>query len=321
MTGDATNANAPAVNAGAFFIRAVIDVGTNSTKLLVARFGAGDMEVLSDVVTVTRLGGGDGDGKLSPAAMERTTTVIGEMCREARRLGAGTIAAVGTQALRSAGNRGDFIRMVEAVCGVVVRVISGEEEAELSFRAASPFTETLGRAIVFDVGGGSSEIILGRAGSMERRASVPVGALSLQKKFFAETGGGVSSRAINDAARHISGELPREFFDSGPVGRCVGVGGTVITLASVAAFADGRGGAPADGAILSAAELDRQIAMYASMDSVERTRIPGLPRERADIILPGAMIVKSLMNMARRDELAVCGRGLRHGLIEMMAAG
>jgi exopolyphosphatase/guanosine-5'-triphosphate,3'-diphosphate pyrophosphatase len=300
-------------------IKAVMDVGTNSIKLLVAKASFGPLSVIADIVSVCRLGEGlEETGVLSPAAMERSAAAIEEMSGAARGFGAGEITAVGTQALRAARNADEFIRLARVECGVEIRVISGDEEALLSFmavRSAMREDPPCG-IIVFDVGGGSSEAIYGRD-SAERRLSIPVGALSLRARFFAPSAGAVSDRATDEAGSYVSSVARGAGFapdaDLGNEYKCFGVGGTATTLASVFLKGDWDG---VDGTVLGRSEIDRQIAMYARADAESRRKIEGLPPDRADIILPGACIVKELMKMASRDELVVSCRGLRHGLME-----
>ena len=320
MTGPMT-AKPPSLETGGFFIKAVLDIGTNSVKLLAAKFENGGtgpgMEILADVAVVSRLGDSAGNGPLTREAMRRTVAVMSELCAEARRLGADDITAVGTQALRTAPNAGEFISMAEVACGVRVTVISGEEEAELSFAAASLFArDNPDREIlVFDVGGGSSEVVRGRPGSIICSRSVPVGALSLYKKFFVSDDGTVPYEVLEEAGRYLNGALAASLtrdFDFGNLSSCVGIGGTVTTLAAVCAGGAGR---QVGGMTLDTREIDRQIAMYASTDVETRRKIPGLPAERADIILPGACIVRSLMSVSGFGEITVCGHGLRHGVM------
>jgi len=318
------NTKTPVGKTGDFFVKAVIDVGTNSVKLLVAKFGnnhaGSDMETLADIVVVSRLGGGSADnGVLSREAMERTAAVISDLRAEARKLGADNITAVGTHALRTASNAGDFISMAENACGVSVRVISEEEEAELSFEAAiSCVGDNFGGEIlVLDVGGGSSEIVMGRGGAIMCRRSVPVGALSLFKKIFVTRDGVISDNLLNEAGRHVNAAFNESFiprdFDFRNVSSCAGIGGTITTLAAVSAARSGE--ARVGGMELDISEIERQIIMYASTDMETRKKIPGLPADRADIILPGACIVKSFMRMSSLDKIIACDRGLRHGVM------
>lgn len=297
-------------------VKAVIDVGTNSVKLIAAALCGGSLSVLSDELKITRLGEGQGRrGAFGAEAMERTASAIEGFARRALACGAEEIAAVGTQAMRTASNAGEFKLMVLKRCGLDIRVISGDEEAALSFGAAS---RAMPRdAAVFDVGGGSSEAAFGRDGSLFWRRSVPLGALVLYEKFFASTAGPYG-RDILDAGRAFAASEFRAYIGGVPAPRegrdCAGVGGTFAALASV--FKSGPRGA-AD-ALLRRGEVERQIALYASMDCESRKKIPGLEAGRADIILPGACIAAALMDLFGFDRLAVSKRGLRHGVLDSM---
>ena len=304
-------------------VNAVLDVGSNSIKFLAARRVGGKFQILADDIDVARLGDGVAEkGVLSPDAMARAYSAVKRFARRAREMDA-DVTAVGTQALREADNARDFIDMVKSGCGVEIRVISGIEEASLSFRAA---LGTSGAAegepsVVFDVGGGSSEVALGSPAVIVSSESVPVGALSLFRKFFSwfPDGGPIPEKTVGEAFEHVRSALTRgmpfDGLDAGEI-RAVGVGGTFTTLASVCIRALRGSGNGVDGTSLSAGEISRQIGLYASLDSESRKTIPGLPSERADIILPGACIALALMERSRRGAVSVCARGLRHGVME-----
>ncbi|MDR3164915.1 MAG: Ppx/GppA family phosphatase [Synergistaceae bacterium] len=301
-------------------VKAVIDVGTNSVKFFVAARQDGALCELADEVKITRLGEGQGRrGAFGTEAMERTASAVERFARRASAYGTGEIAAVGTQAMRTASNAEEFKSMVRKRCGLDIRVISGDEEASLSFRAASRAMP--GKVVVFDVGGGSSEAAFGSDGLLSWQRSVPIGALVLYERFFASSAGPYASDIL-DACRtfaasefraHIGSVLtpPRVRYD------CAGVGGTFAALASVSigerSVAAGRRKA---GVQLSRGGIESQIALYASMDCESRKKIPGLEAERADIILPGACIVASLMDLFRFDHLTVSAKGLRHGVMD-----
>lgn len=191
-------------------VKAVIDAGTNSVKFLAAAMRDGSLSVLADEMKVTRLGEGQsGGGTFGAEAMERTASVIEGFARRALAYGAEEIAAVGTQAMRTSANTEEFKRMVRKRCGLDIRVISGDEEAELSFRAAS---RTMPRyAMVFDVGGGSSEAAFGRGGSISWRRSVPIGALVLYERFFASSPGPYGTDIL-DACRAFAASEIRAYM-------------------------------------------------------------------------------------------------------------
>ena len=153
---------------------AVIDVGTNSVKFHLAdRRPDGSWQTVVDRAVVTRLGEGlRQTGRLGSEPMERTVEAIAGMAEEARRHRVGAIAAVGTAGLRTAANSADFVAAVEARCGVLIEVISGEEEAHLAYRAATAALPMPGSCVVFDTGGGSSQFSFGEgAGSRSASAS------------------------------------------------------------------------------------------------------------------------------------------------------
>jgi exopolyphosphatase/guanosine-5'-triphosphate,3'-diphosphate pyrophosphatase len=308
-------------------VKAAIDIGTNSIKLLVMRKDKKDAaaSVLADRNEVARLGGGAAArGSLSEEAMIRSALVISDMACEARELGCDEILAVATQALRSAQNSEVFKDMVRNACGVDLKVITGEEEAELSFRAViSALPENVARVCVFDVGGGSSEIITGGRIGIDYRRSVPVGALSLHDEFFGASAeneddvpadmAAAISAAREKTRRELRGEDAELLPDSVSF---AGVGGTITTLAAVALASDPYDPSKISGVTLDAPEIDRQIRLFAETSVRDRTKIKGLNPKRADIILAGACLVRELMDYAGALRLTVLDRGLRYGVME-----
>src|ERR1017187_8646110 len=165
--------------------RAVIDIGTNSVKVLVADVQQGQVVAILSKDKTTRLGEGvDGCGKLLPAAIARTIQTVNEFRAEAKALGATDVIALTTSACRDAANRDEFLDGVRRTCGLEVKLISGEREAELIFRGVSSDPAWSGEPIlVVDVGGGSAEFIQGCGGKMELFQSLPLGALRLTEQF------------------------------------------------------------------------------------------------------------------------------------------
>ncbi|MDR0648874.1 MAG: Ppx/GppA family phosphatase [Synergistaceae bacterium] len=305
---------------------AAIEIGTNSIKLLVMKGGAARAVVLADRNEIARLGeGAAASGRLSEAAMERAVLIIADMADRARSLGCEQPLAIATQALRAASNAEDFKSRVKRECGVDLTVISGEEEADLSFRAVlSALPGGAGRICAFDVGGGSSEIVTGSASGVAYRRSVPVGALSLHDEFFSQSGrsGPVLARVLEAAAGKVRMALRDEA--SGGLAEIpgirdaaiCGVGGTITTLAAVALSVDPYDVAKVSGTRLSINEIQRQIEMFAATSVPERARIRGLNPKRADIILAGACIVAELLGYAGAEGVIVLDRGVRYGVME-----
>lgn len=293
----------------------VIDAGTNSIKFhLAGRSPAGEWRTIVDRAAVTRLGEGlEATGEVSDAALERTVEAISEMVAEARSHGARAIAAVGTAGLRIAANREQVVDAIRDRTGVTVQVISGEDESRLAYMAVLAGLElSNGRIVVFETGGGSSQFTFGHGRAVEERFSVNVGAVAYTERFHLE--GPVTDRALDEALRTMSADL--DSIDGRPVPDVfVAMGGAVTNMTAVQHGLDVYDPAIVDGSMLDRAEVDRQIALYAATPTEERRSIVGLQPERAEVILAGACIVKTVMAKLGKDAALVSDRGLRHGLL------
>jgi exopolyphosphatase/guanosine-5'-triphosphate,3'-diphosphate pyrophosphatase len=313
-------------------VNAIIDVGTNSIKLLVADCTGGNMSVLLDRNEITRLGEGyEQSGELEGAAMSRSLEAIAEMAGAARALGAHEIAAVGTQALRGSRNSPDFIKSVKSACGVSIVVIDGDEEARLSYAAAAGFLSRLDRlgrpaleggVLVFDIGGGSSEIISGDGPEIKRCCSMRFGALSLHRRFFENAPDPVPADTMERACGCVRSMLGGDADASGIkedgvwAEQCAGTGGTITTLAAVMLELDPYDPSAVTGSRIETGELERQIELYSSMMTKDRVKIKGLDPKRADIILAGACIANELMRFFGAKAITVSDHGLRYGAME-----
>jgi exopolyphosphatase/guanosine-5'-triphosphate,3'-diphosphate pyrophosphatase len=292
--------------------RAVIDIGTNSVKLLVARALGGDLEVIDDRTTVTRLGEGLREtGLIGEAAAERTLAALRAFVSAAREQGALSPLLVGTMGLRTARNARSFLERAEAECGAAVEVVSGEEEARLSYRGAlSAVPEPRGEVTVFDIGGGSTEIVRGEGARVRSAASLPMGVRTL-------TEGWLRSDPVTPGETHRLSIHIRSVVEPfrGRSGTLIGVGGTACTIAAVMlgmrTFDPGR----LRGVSVPLAEVERQISLFRDLRVEERKTVPGLPEERADVILAGAAIVLGVLECAEAGAFTVSDRGLRHGVL------
>jgi len=294
---------------------AVIDVGTNSVKFHIGeRKGDGSWHAVVDRSEITRLGEGrERNGAIQPEPMARTVDAVAGMAQEAEQEGVGEVAAVGTAALRAATNSQDFVDAVQARCGVAVEVISGEEEARLAYLAA---TATLdlpdGPLVVFDSGGGSSQFTFGKKGEVDERFSVPLGAVGPTERFGLD--GAVSEEVLAEARAFVADGLER--LDGRPVpDGLVAMGGTVTNLAAVKHELASYDPDAVHGTVLDTPEVDRQIELYRTRTADELREIAGLQPKRAEVILGGACITRTVMEKLGRDSLTVSDRGLRHGLI------
>ncbi|MFH1279025.1 MAG: hypothetical protein ABIK65_11695 [Candidatus Eisenbacteria bacterium] len=292
--------------------RAVIDIGSNSVKLLVADLRGGRLHEREDRVIVTRLSEGLREtGRIGGAAARRTMDALRELREAGVRAGAGSFIAAGTQALRRAANAPDIALRIRRECGLDVEILSGDEEARLSWVAAlSGLADPSIPAGVFDTGGASTEFVMGKDGRIEKRFSFPVGVRGPTEEFG--TDGPATKERVAALVRSLSESLaplpPLE-------GTLIGVGGTVLTLASVMTGAGRYDPTALAGALLSRAEVDRQVELYRSLPAEGRGKIPGMVPGRADVMLAGAAIVRVILDLSGKDRLLVSARGLRHGLL------
>jgi exopolyphosphatase/guanosine-5'-triphosphate,3'-diphosphate pyrophosphatase len=294
---------------------AAIDVGTNSVKLHVGERAAdGTWRAVADRSEITRLGEGlEASGRLAPAASERTVEAIAALAAEARRLGAEALVAVGTAGLRRAADSAAFVAAVEARCGVRVEVVSGEEEARLSFlAAASSLGPVEGPLVVFETGGGSTQFTFGHGGRVDERFSVDVGAVRFAERFGLD--GAVSAEQLHAALAAVGEELGR-LDGREPPDELVGMGGALTNLAAVKHELPAYDAEVVQGTVLDRAELDRQLELYRTRTADERRTIPGLQPKRAEVILAGACIVRTVLERLGRESLTVSDRGLRHRLL------
>jgi exopolyphosphatase/guanosine-5'-triphosphate,3'-diphosphate pyrophosphatase len=301
---------------------AVIDVGTNSVKLHVGeRRADGSWQTVVDRAEVTRLGEGLHDtSSLQPKPLRRTADAIVGMVDEARRKGAAEIAAVATAGMRIAENSEELVEAVRERCGVGIEVISGEEEARLAYLAATSELE-VGRdsLVVFDTGGGSTEFTFGHAGRVDERFSVDVGAAQYTERFGLD--GAVSHDEVGQARRSIAADLAQLDRRQRPAA-LVGMGGALTNLAAVRHELVTYDSEVVHGTVLDRAEIDLQIDLYRGRTAEERRAIVGLQPARAEVILAGACIVRTVLDKLHCDELTVSDRGLRHGLlVERFSAG
>ena len=294
---------------------AVVDVGTNSVKFHIGELRAdGTWATVVDRAEVTRLGEGlDATGRLGDEPMTRTAEAIAAMVDDARGAGVEKLAAVGTAGLRIASNSADFLAAVRERTGVEVEVISGEDEARLAYVAAtSGLAPSAGSLAVFDTGGGSSQFTFGRPGHVEERFSVNVGAARFTERFRLD--GAVDDERLAAAREAIADELSR--LDARPSpDTLVGMGGAVTNIAAVKHELAVYDPSAVQGSILDAAELDRQIELYRTRDAAQRRAIVGLQPNRAEVILAGACIVRTVLAKLGRDSFTVSDRGLRYGLL------
>jgi exopolyphosphatase/guanosine-5'-triphosphate,3'-diphosphate pyrophosphatase len=300
---------------------AVIDVGTNSVKFHLGELQAdGAMQTIVDRAEITRLGEGLAEsGVLSEEAMQRTIEAIATMIDEAQREGVVDIAAVGTAGLRIASNRAAFVDQLRDRLGITVEVISGEEEGRLAYLAAtSALPIAHGQLAVFDSGGGSTQFTFGQPARVEERFSVDVGAVRVAERHGLAAA--VSKETLAAALDAVTTDLDR--LDGRPrPDAVVAIGGTSTNLAAVKHGLARYDPDVVQGTVLDIAEIDRQIELYRIRDAARRRQIVGLQPARAEVILAGACIVRTILTKLDHESVTVSDRGLRHGLFVERFAG
>lgn len=295
---------------------ATIDIGTNTTLLLVAeRTSDGSLVAVEEHATITRLGEGvDKSRALAPAAIERTNECLDRYAEIVARLKVDRVAVVGTSAMRDAGG-GDAVRAhVRAKLGVEARTISGDEEARLTFQGAlSGIAQSKsGRnVVVFDIGGGSTEVVRGdrSTAAIAFAHSFDVGSVRLTERH------GEDAPALRVAVREAFASLPALELEAPPVG----IAGTVTTLAAVSMKMATYDGARVHGSSLTAGDLARVVDELAALPLEERKKVPGLEPKRADVIVAGGHVVLGFLEKIGAESVTVSDRGVRWGLAEELA--
>jgi exopolyphosphatase / guanosine-5'-triphosphate,3'-diphosphate pyrophosphatase len=294
---------------------AAIDVGTNTVLLLVAERRGSTLSPLLERAEITRLGRGvDATGRLDPAAIRDTVAALADYARAARELGATGIACVATSAARDAVNGAEFFEATRAAAGLVPEIISGDEEARLVYASAHRDFRAGGPLAVLDVGGGSTEFIVGDGPAPRARRSLQVGAVRLTERHVrTDPPTAAEVAALREAAR--AALAPVAEMAAGRGARLVGVAGTVTTLCAVEQALPAYDAEKVHGATLTLAEVDGLLARLAALPVKARAALPGMEPKRADVILAGGVVVAEAMRLAGFDRLTVSDRGVRWGLL------
>jgi exopolyphosphatase / guanosine-5'-triphosphate,3'-diphosphate pyrophosphatase len=291
--------------------------------VIAARTAAGP-EPLLERATITRLGEGvDQTRRLGGAAVERNLACLRAYAAELQAHGSPPLDVVGTSALRDAQGAQAFLDEAERILGVRPRVIAGDEEAALTFRGALSGLSLSGELLVFDVGGGSTELISGHAETVQAtqsRVSLDIGSVRLfERHVRGDPPSNAELASIEaDIARELSAAAPLARPASGAAITLVGVAGTVTTLKALELELDIYDPARVHGATLTLAAVEQLCAKLASLSLAERSQLRGLEPKRADVIVAGAIIVRDLLRRAGALETVVSDRGVRFGLLEKL---
>lgn len=294
---------------------AAVDIGTNSILLTIVQVDGEQIHTLCERSWITRLGEGlNATGRLAAEPIQRSLQAIHALREEIHHYGAETVLAVGTEVLRKAENASDFLNACEQA-GLRVEVISGEREAQLSFLSVAKdplFSQRVGRTVMMDVGGGSTEISRGIGETLQRSQSYPIGAVRLTEAYLrsdpptpAEVD--MLREAVKNALRN---EPPLEGQD-----RLVGVGGTFVNLASLHAGCSQYDPLKVHGTTLALQQVEQLASRLCALPLSQRRQLPGIEPERAPVLHAGALIVHAAMQHLQAENITVSMRGLRWGLI------
>lgn len=304
---------------------ATIDIGTNTILLLIAELNeSGAFQVLEDRAEITRLGEGvDQTRRIGPAGEERSFEVLRSYLERCRGLGVDEVVAVGTSALRDAGNADHFKARIKRELGLDLRVLSGEEEASYSYLAVQRGLGLEGKEVlVVDVGGGSTELIWGKGSELYRWASLRLGSVRLTERFLpSDPVGGKEYARLLGAIDHELDSTLADWRIEGRVDTMVGIAGTFTTLAAVKKGLRQYVHSEVHGTILSRSEVERQLSLYKAKTVAQRREIPGLEPKRADVILAGALLISRIMTFVRVEEAIVSDQGVRYGLVHERLRG
>jgi len=292
---------------------AILDIGTNSIKFMLLSYVEGKTEILIEKNNISRLGEGlYKTGEISPEAMDRNIAVLGEFMIQTREYKVEEVIAVGTMCLRTAKNSKEFLDRVKKELNLEIKVIPGKEEARLSYLAVlSTIGKTDRNVVVFDTGGGSTEFIFGSGMEFQNKISLNLGAVSPTEEFLSDP---PLEQEVNQMLNFMHKFFKKE-INGQKVDHLVGIGGTVTSMGAVMHKMAKYDPNVIQGSSITLHEVNRQLEMYKSKNVEQRKAITGLQPKRADVILAGAGIMKTIMEILKIESLTISDRGLRHGLM------
>lgn len=294
---------------------AVIDIGTNSTRLLIADVEGSDVREVERVTTVTNLGRGvEHSGNLCTDAVDGVCGVIGDYKARYEELGAERVLAIATSAVRDAVNGDAFIAELRERFEMDARLLTGEEEARLTYLGATAQREGDETLLVFDIGGGSTELIVGEGDDVKFQTSLQAGTIRHSERHL--TSDPPDAHELEDLAHDV-----RQVIDRAMEGQCRGdgclraiaVAGTPTSMAAIDQELEPYDPSRVHGHRLAMPKVQRMLSRLASLPLAERLRVPGLHPGRAPTIVAGSVILVQVMRAFDLDEIEVSERDILHG--------
>ena len=307
-----------------------IDLGTNNCRLLIARPTDSGFTVIDAFSRIVRLGEGlSRSGKLSDEAMDRAVGALGVCADKLRRRNVSIARSVATEACRRAANGREFVERVRDETGIVLDIIEPAEEARLAVLGCHKLLEPGdGPALIFDIGGGSTELVLidQERGTPQIRAwwSAPWGVVSLTESEGKEALEGPDRlkayKRMRERARRAFANFATMLPESKDGIRLLGTSGTVTTLASVHLALPSYDRRAVDGLHVPIEAMQNISGMIAGMDYVERSGLPCIGTERADLVVAGCALLEAIMEIWPAKNLGVADRGIREGILRSLMA-
>mgnify|MGYP001773044156 CR=1 FL=1 len=296
---------------------ASIDIGTNTLLLLIAEVKDGKITTLHNSQIIAGLGKNiDADGLIQKEAFDKISDALIEFKKISEKFGVEKIFAVGTSALRDAKNRDEFLNFIKRKTGIEIKVISGEEEARLTYLGAvSGLDEEIlkTKITVIDIGGGSTEVILGLGFEIEKFISLDIGTVRITRKFLKHSP--PLDEEIENAKFFIRNEFERirnfEFAGS----NLVGVAATVTTVASYSLNLQTYDGEKINGYVMGIETIEKIYEKFKNLSIAEISKIPQISKGREDVIFAGVLILFEFMKKFNFKSIIASDRGVRYGVI------
>ena len=293
---------------------AAVDLGTNSTRLLVADVEDGRVSEVVRRLAITRLGEGvDVSGELLPAAVARVHAVLDGYAREARELGAEHVLAVATSAVRDSANGAAFLAGLRERYGWETRLLDGREEAETTFRGVTSDRSLDADTLLVDIGGGSTELLVGGPAGVSFSTSLQAGCVRLTERFL--TSDPPTAVELEAAMVYLRSLLPPL-----AVVAAIGVAGTVTTVAAIDLGLAEYDPVRIHGHRIARPTVDEVLTRLAALPLADRERVPGLEPARAPVIVGGLVVLREVMAHYGLAEIEASERDILHGAALLAAA-
>ena len=296
--------------------KAAIEMGTNSTRLLIAEIVNKEIKTLKKDLITTRLGEGVDKNKiLNESAIKRGLEALQVFKEQIKDYEVKEVRLVGTSALRDVKNGDQFQKLVKDKIGYNLEIISGKKEAELIFKGVT-YSYDFEDYIIIDIGGGSTEFIWkSPAFKKVKMDSLNLGAVRLTERFITSPEQSISEQVVNEVAEFIKKEIQTEVTKLPTIDNLIGVGGTITTMATILLKAEKYSSKAVHDYILNFKEIDNILNRLRKLPIKERKQIKGLNPDRADIIVAGVIILKEIMKSLNTKQLRVSDNDILEGLL------